>query len=181
MDFLRYDIALLNWMHHHRIPQSVHFLQFISDTTTILSIALVVLVLVLALVLRSKPMRMKFFMLVTVLILVLLIAQGLKSMIDRDRPFTTFPDIEKLSSGGDSSFPSGHTLEAFAVAAAIASLFNRRRFILPVYTWAFLVAYSRIALGVHYPSDVLAGIILGSMTGWLIPCLFMRVFRMPKE
>jgi membrane-associated phospholipid phosphatase len=165
---------LLNWLHNHLIPHSIPFLQAISDTTTLVSIALVSLVIILASVKRSKLLLMQFFMLVTVLLLVLLVTQGLKGLIDRDRPFTTYPHIEKLSSGGDSSFPSGHTLEAFAMATAISLLFSRKKIIIPVYIWAFLVAYSRMALGVHYPSDVLAGIIFGMSVGWVVPWFFRR-------
>ena len=174
MPFLKYDIALLNWLHNHLIPHSVPVLQFISDTTTFVSIGLALLVIVIALKKRSKTMRMQFFMLVTVLLLVLAVTQGLKGLIDRDRPFTTYPDIEKLSSGGDSSFPSGHTLEAFAMAAVISLLFSRKTIRIPVFIWAILVAYSRIALGVHYPSDVLAGIMIGMFIGWVVPWVFKR-------
>ena len=174
LQFSTVDIALLNWLHSHLVPHSIPVLQFISDTTTYLSIALTLLVAILALVKRSKPMLMRFFMIVTVLLLVLLVSQGLKAVIDRDRPFTTYPNIEKLSSGGDSSFPSGHTLEAFAIAAAISLLYSRKKIILPVYTWAVLVAYSRMALGVHYPSDVLAGVVIGTFIGWVVPYFFRR-------
>ena len=171
-----YDIALLNWLHSHLVPHSIPVLQFISDTTTLVSIIMVLLVVAVALVRKSKQMFRKFFMLVAVLILVAAVTQGLKALIKRDRPFDTYPYIEKLSSGGDSSFPSGHTLEAFAMAAALSMLFLRRKVIIPVYVWAFMVAYSRMALGVHYPSDVLAGITIGTMVGLAVPWLFKRVF-----
>jgi undecaprenyl-diphosphatase len=174
LSFVTYDIALLTWLHQHVIPHSVPVLQFISDTTTIVSISMALLILVLAIVKKSKTLRGQFLMIVAVLILVLGVSQGLKGLIDRDRPFDTYPYIEKLSSGGDSSFPSGHTLEAFAMAASISFLFSRKRIIIPVYLWAFLVAYSRMALGVHYPTDVLAGMILGTVLGLGLYLLFNR-------
>lgn len=174
MQFSTYDIALLTWLHNHLIPDSVPVLQFISDTTTFVSIALVLMLLLAAWIKKSKTRRMQFFILVTVLLAAAIVSQGLKGIVSRDRPFTTYPDIEKLSSGGDSSFPSGHTLEAFAMAAAIARLFSRKRAIMPVYAWAALVAYSRMALGVHYPSDVLAGILIGTFLGWIVPWIFMK-------
>jgi membrane-associated phospholipid phosphatase len=169
------DIELLNWLHSHLFPHSIPVLQTISDTTTFMSIVMVLVVLVISIVNRSKPLRMNVVMLVAVLLLVLAVSQGLKALIHRDRPFTTYPYIEKLSSGGDSSFPSGHTLEAFAMAAAISLLFRRKKIIIPVYTWAVLVAYSRMALGVHYPSDVLAGILIGTFIGWLVPWIFRKL------
>jgi undecaprenyl-diphosphatase len=174
LQFSTYDTDLLSWIHRHLIPHSVPVLQFISDTTTGVSIALTFVVIIIALVRKSKPMRMQFLALVSVLLLVAAVTQGLKAVIHRDRPFDTYRYIEKLSTGGDSSFPSGHTLEAFAMATAISLLFPRRKIIISIYAWAIIVAYSRMALGVHYPSDVLAGIILGSFLGWSIPWMFNR-------
>ena len=175
MQFSIFDIELLTWLHYHLIPHSIPVLQAISDTTTFVSIALVLLVMIISFVKKSKAMRQQGFMLVALLLLVMGVTQGLKALIDRDRPFTTYPNIEKLSSGGDSSFPSGHTLEAFAMAAALSMMFSRKKIILPVYAWAILVAYSRMALGVHYPSDVLAGILIGSLIGWIVHWVFRRM------
>jgi membrane-associated phospholipid phosphatase len=117
---------------------------------------------------------MKFIVIAVTLLVVPVISQGLKYFIDRERPFITYPFIEKLSTGGDSSFPSGHTIEAFALAAALSFLFSRKKIIIPVYTWALLVAYSRLALGVHYPSDIAAGILIGSMIGLGVPWIFKK-------
>lgn len=175
-----YDIAILNWLHNHTIPFSVPFLQIISYTTTFVSIALVLVVLITSIVKRSKPMRKQFYTLAIVLILVVIVSQGLKALIYRERPFITHPFIEKLSEAGSSSFPSGHTLEAFAIAAAISLLISKKKIVIPVYIWAILVAYSRMALGVHYPSDVLAGIIIGTFIGWVVPWIFQRIIPSGK-
>jgi membrane-associated phospholipid phosphatase len=168
------DIAILNWLHSHTIPYSVPVLQFISYTTTFVSIALALVILITSIAKKSKSILKQFFTLVIVLILVAIVSQGLKALIFRERPFVTHPYIEKLSEAGSSSFPSGHTLEAFAVAAALSLMFTRKKFVVPVYTWAMLVAYSRMALGVHYPSDVLAGILIGSFIGWIVTWVFQR-------
>jgi membrane-associated phospholipid phosphatase len=86
---------------------------------------------------------------------------ALKLTVKRDRPFVTHPDIIKLSDGGGSSFPSGHASSAFALATSLF-LENKKWYVgVPAFTWASLVAYSRVDLGVHYPSDVLAGAALG--------------------
>ena len=171
------DIALLNWLHNHLVPHSIPVLQVISDTTTFVSISLTLLVIIMAIVRKSRVLAVQFIRLVAALLLALAITQGLKALISRDRPFDVYPYIEKLSSGGDSSFPSGHTLEAFAVAAALSLLFSRKWVIIPVYAWAVLVAYSRMALGVHYPTDVLAGIMIGSFIGWVVTRLPISLSR----
>jgi membrane-associated phospholipid phosphatase len=170
------DFTVVDWLHTNIIPYSIPILQFISSTTTIVSISIALSILVFYFVKRSRSILKKFFALAIVLILVAIISQGLKSLIIRDRPFESHPVIEKLSDAGGSSFPSGHTMEAFAVAAALSILFSGKKIVIPIYAWAMLVAYSRIALGVHYPSDVLGGIIIGSMIGWIIPWVFRRFF-----
>lgn len=64
------------------------------------------------------------------------------------------------------SFPSGHAAGSFAFAAFVSV--RAPRWIVPAVTWAALVAWSRCVLGVHYPSDVLAGSLLGAAVGALV-------------
>ncbi len=87
---------------------------------------------------------------------------GLKSTIKRDRPFKTYPEIIKHTHGGSYSMPSGHTSICFATATSVSLIYPKWYVIAPMYTWASLVGYSRMYLGVHYPSDVLAGALVGS-------------------
>ena len=64
------------------------------------------------------------------------------------------------------SFPSGHTASAFAFAAAVTV--DLPRLALPLYTLATAVGYSRVHTGVHYPSDVMAGTVLGLTVGTVV-------------
>lgn len=86
----------------------------------------------------------------------------LKRTFNRPRPFITYPDIEKATSGGSASFPSGHTSDAFAFATSLSMAYPKWYIIAPSYVWASAVGYSRMDLGVHYPSDVFFGAILGA-------------------
>jgi membrane-associated phospholipid phosphatase len=94
------------------------------------------------------------------------LALGLKYAVKRDRPFVTYPDEFKDKTGHDYSdsysFPSGHTTTAFATATALTLDYPKWYVIVPSYAYAGTVAYSRMHLGVHYPSDVLTGAIIGS-------------------
>lgn len=173
---LHWDTALLDWLNSHHVPGSVPFLQFISDAATWFSISGVVLVLILSWLTKSRIMFRNFLIMALALILTAIMIQMLKALFDRERPFYTFPFIEKLSSGGGSSFPSGHTMEAFAMAAAAGLLFRKIWLVVPVMLWALLVAYSRVALGVHYPSDVIGGMIIGTGIGWLVTRVVIRYY-----
>jgi membrane-associated phospholipid phosphatase len=95
------------------------------------------------------------------------ITTALKYSINRDRPFITYPDIKKKSDGGSPSFPSGHTSGAFSVATSLSLAYPRWYIVAPAYTWAGTVGYSRMHLGVHYPSDVFIGALVGSGSAYL--------------
>ncbi|MBK9151012.1 MAG: phosphatase PAP2 family protein [Saprospiraceae bacterium] len=96
-----------------------------------------------------------------------IISTGLKYSVNRDRPFVTYPFIDKAASVESPSFPSGHTSVAFSTATSLSIAFPKWYVIAPSYIWAGAVGYSRMHLGVHYPSDVLAGAIIGSGSAYL--------------
>jgi len=86
---------------------------------------------------------------------------ALKNIIKRRRPPQALPDISPVISASDRfSLPSGHTSAAFLfvtfLSLAISPLF------IPLYIWAAGVGASRIVLGVHFPTDVMLGAMLGS-------------------
>lgn len=99
------------------------------------------------------------------LILELILCNGvLKPLVGRTRPFDINTDVALLiSPPADFSFPSGHTASGFAATSALCFAKSRLRF--PALILAALIAFSRLYLYVHFPSDVLAGILLGVLTG----------------
>ncbi|MFZ5551518.1 MAG: phosphatase PAP2 family protein [Bacteroidota bacterium] len=97
------------------------------------------------------------------------LTMGLKYSIKRERPFNAYPGIivNKVDAG-TWSFPSGHTSTAFATATSLTLTFPKWYVAVPAYLWAGTVAYSRMHLGVHYPSDLLGGIVIGVGSGFLV-------------
>lgn len=98
----------------------------------------------------------------------------LKLRLARPRPFALYPFIQKGTSVLDEySFPSGHTLHAVTFALVLSVVFPWLALL--VVPFAVLTAASRVILGVHFPSDVLFGMALGLLHGWLA-ILFLEVF-----
>ena len=93
----------------------------------------------------------------------LLVNLVLKPLIARPRPWTLAAFDLLLTPPGDFSFPSGHTAAAFAFASVL--FFCDRRHCAPAVVFACLTAFSRLYLSVHFPTDVLSGIVIGIACG----------------
>ena len=92
----------------------------------------------------------------------------LKHFIKRQRPFRNLQNVNTLDTIGidEFSFPSGHASTAFSIATTISLLYPDKKIIIPILIWATTVSYGRIYLGVHYPSDVISGAIIGGATSY---------------
>ncbi len=99
----------------------------------------------------------------------------LKNAVARIRPYDLNSDIEIIIKHlSDYSFPSGHTLASFE--AATVMLLNNKKWGVPAIVLASLIAVSRLYLYVHYPSDVLASIILGTGFAFLSVFIVKKVY-----
>lgn len=90
-----------------------------------------------------------------------------KKIIKTDRPYDTYPMVQPVVSEASYSMPSGHTSTAFATATSLSLAYPKWYVVAPSFVWAGAIGYSRMHLGVHYPSDVLAGALVGSGSAYL--------------
>ncbi|MBI5407178.1 MAG: phosphatase PAP2 family protein [Nitrospirae bacterium] len=93
------------------------------------------------------------------------ITTTMKVIVGRRRPGETGEAYHFRPFGGDHSFPSGHTTQAFSLASVIAEYYDERWVDLTSYGIATLVGLARVEQGAHFPSDVLAGAIIGTLVG----------------
>jgi undecaprenyl-diphosphatase len=87
----------------------------------------------------------------------------LKNSLKRNRPEAALINFHSIITPSDQfSFPSGHTSAAFMMATVLGYYFPP--LMIPLYCWATLVGCSRLVLGVHFPTDILVGVLLGFST-----------------
>ena len=103
-----------------------------------------------------------------------IITEIIRFFWERPRPFVENQVNLLLSHGASSSFPSGHAAFYFALAS-IVYFYNKKLGIVFLIS-SFLISISRVFVGVHWPSDVLTGAIIGIFSGWLIFLLSRRFF-----
>ncbi|NOS93960.1 MAG: phosphatase PAP2 family protein [Cyclobacteriaceae bacterium] len=153
----------------------VKFLQLVSDSITIISLGIPFLIALRGEFKTEKvKTRLSFLYVGLTAGLAGIFSYVIKKLVSEPRPYEVDERIAQWSVGGGFSFPSGHTTEAFATATAMVLLYRSWKVALPAYSWALLIGYSRMHLGVHYPFDVLAGMIIGISCAYFLSQVFIR-------
>lgn len=126
------------------------------------------------------------WMVVSLVLVVLLADQGtvvlFKNVFQRLRP-SHQPALEGLvhlvkdKRGGDYGFISSHAANTFGVALLASMFYKDKYFCAIAFTWALLVSYSRIYLGMHYPGDILCGWLFGAAVAYLVYTLFIYAIK----
>lgn len=159
------DINLLRKINDSYTVQGGKGMTFITNSVNHGGLGLPIGLFATGLITKNKEIRIDSYELTTSTIVCSILTTSLKFAVDRDRPFVKYPnDVVKYTKAGSHSFPSGHTSMAFATATSISLLYPKWYVIAPSFLWASSIGYSRMYLGVHYPSDVLVGAILGAGT-----------------
>jgi undecaprenyl-diphosphatase len=168
---LEFDLAAMQWMEQHRIPLLDQFLLDVTALGT--GLVVIVMVGVAALFLALTNHRYSAILLLVATAGGQVLSFVLKFIYDRPRP----GDIEVLTHYASPSFPSGHAMSAvivYGTVAWLASRLQKRRWtrVLTHLTAVIIIVAicaSRVYLGAHYPSDVIAGTIIGA--AWAAFCM----------
>ena len=162
------DIELLQRINSNDSEFWRGYSKAISNTTTYVSLSAIAGVATTGLIKNDKQLLRDALYLGVNLGTNALFTYSLKNSFKRPRPGITYPaQITMYEDVSSLSFPSGHTSEAFSTATALSLKYPEWYIIAPAYLWAGSVGYSRMNLGVHYPTDVLAGALLGTGTAFL--------------
>ncbi len=161
--FLKADETGFHFLHSGcRSDVSDAVMMFASGSASGLLIFIAALGL---LVLPRKKDKVTGFLLLAALEVSYQLVHLLKDMIARPRPADILTGVTAMAGVNDFSMPSNHAATAFAVAFILSRSYGKRWLF---YSLAVLVAVSRVYLGVHFPSDVIAGAFLGILIGYAL-------------
>jgi len=176
-----WDIDLLKQINLERNKSLDPSFKFITNSVSPMSIGAPIAVLGLGLIQKDSSLKINGIIMVEALCVNTFTTTALKLAFNRDRPFVTYPYLDKQAEAGSYSFPSGHTSSAFTLATSLSMAYPKWYVIVPSYVYACAAGYSRMHLGVHYPSDVLAGALVGAGSAILANYLQQKCTKKPKH
>ena len=161
------DITILSDINVNRNTSLDPTFKAITNSALPISVATPLIIYSVGLIKKDSTIKNQALFIGETFLVSAFITTALKYSIKRERPFNTYPDIENVTAAPGYSFPSGHTSTAFATATSLSMEYPKWYIIAPSFAWASAVGYSRMHLGVHYPSDVAVGAIIGSGSAYL--------------
>lgn len=172
----RFDDNVLIDLSEKRTPEKTDFFLFLSNHNDWVNVGVPVGLLAGGIIADDKRMRQNALYVASSSAVNVLFTMLIKKVVKRPRPFLANVKIKAVYQPSHYSFPSGHTSTSFTTATALSQAYPKWYVIVPSYLWAGSVGYSRLYLGVHYPTDVAAGAILGAGTAFSL-----RGMRTTKE
>lgn len=171
--FAQFDLAISTFIYNLFYPLGSFFTPFFEIISDTAKAGIPLIIISLILIIYKKTRRFGTAMLISLAIGAIITNCILKIVIVRPRPYADeLSWFHKawltvgMNTESDNSFPSGHTTAVFSFCTAIFLCGNRKKS-WPIYFYGLAIALARIYLMVHFPSDVLAGIIVGFIGGTL--------------
>jgi len=161
------DINLLKSINQNGSAFKNDLSKTVSTSVTVVNIAAPLTILTVGLANHDKKLQKDAAYMAGGYLLSTIITQGTKRIVQRDRPYVSYPFIIRRVEESGYSFPSGHTSSAFYSAASLSLLYPKWYVIAPAFLWAGTVGWARMYEGVHYPSDVFVGAIVGAGSAWI--------------
>lgn len=155
-DILDAGVELIRWLEPYRSPALTRFFTLVTDLGSTVGYLLLLPVIWWGF---SWKVGARIFV---ALVLSVYLNSLIKDTVALPRPFVYSDDVTSLRTPGEYSFPSGHSQQAALFWGLLALHFRKRWFTGVAVAIAFLVGFSRVYLGVHFPSDVLVGWALGA-------------------
>ncbi|MEZ2336902.1 phosphatase PAP2 family protein [Mucilaginibacter sp. RCC_168] len=165
------DDRIMIDLQNHRTPEQTGVFMFLSRTHLYGDIGVPVGLLAAGVISNDKQMRQNSLYVASSTLLSSGLTFLIKHIVKRPRPFIQNINIVPVYRAGSTSFPSGHTSSSFATATALSRAYPKWYVIAPAFLWAGSVSYSRMYLGVHYPTDVAAGAALGVGSTFILQSL----------
>ena len=176
------DINLLKSINHSYTPIGGTSFKIITESINPIALGLPLGLFIGGKVSKNQEMVFNSYEIASATLVNGIFTTALKLSVQRVRPFDSYPtEITKYTKAGSHSFPSGHTSMAFSTATSISILYPKWYIIVPAYAWACGIGYSRMYLGVHYPTDVLFGALIGSASSIGTHYLFKYIKRKHSE
>ena len=161
------DIDVLKKININRNTSLDGTFKSISQSAVPISVATPILIYTLGMINNDSVAKQKALFIGETFLASAFITVVSKKIIKTDRPYDTYTMIQPVVSEASYSMPSGHTSTAFATATSLSLAYPKWYVVAPSFVWAGAIGYSRMHLGVHYPSDVLAGALVGSGSAYL--------------
>lgn len=162
----RNDEHILEYLAAHRTPGQTAFWRAVSNANNYVNAGIPVSLLVTGLIRNDVEMKKNSLYIASSTAVSYLLDFAIKHIVRRPRPFITDIHLTPVYRPGAYSFPSGHASSSFGAMTALSRAYPRWYVIAPAFLWSASVGYSRIYLGVHYPTDVGAGALLGTGTAF---------------
>lgn len=103
--------------------------------------------------------------------------EAMKLIFNRERPYQKYTGVYPYKYEDGHSFPSGHTVLAFATATSVSLQYKKWYIVVPAYIWATGVGYSRLYLGEHYPTDVISAAVTGAGSAFVSDWISKKIFK----
>jgi PAP2 superfamily len=164
--YQRLDERILEELQATRTDGQTRLWRFVSDANNYVNAGIPVGVLLDGLIRNDDRTKRNGLYIAASTATTYLLNLAIKQLSRRPRPFLTYQRLAPVYRPGEYSFPSGHTSSVFSAMTSLSRAYPKWYVIAPSLLWATGVGYSRMYLGVHYPTDVTVGAILGTGTAF---------------